>query len=162
MERQALALLLSVVAAATLAGNASARRTRWPALSTAGPFLLTDIRDKVDGRYGLAWESLFPMHQKIAPRSTYVRCEEQTPVQLPLRSVHVVHVHRASVRVPGLAQPLAGVAVTVAVTFQWYGPRDPIYLKHTFHLVPVHGRWTWLLSRERYHLYRDDGCAPAA
>jgi len=42
------------------------------------------------------------------------------------------------------------------------GPRDPIYLKYTFHLVPVGGRWTWLLSTARYHLYRDDGCAPAA
>ena len=162
MERRALALLLSVVAAAMLAGGASAERTRWPAMSTAGPFLLADIRDKVDGRYGLAWQSLFPMHQKIAPRSTFVRCEEQTPFQLPLKSVHVVGVHRASVRVPGLGQPLAGVAVTIAVALQWYGPRDPIYLKYTFHLVPVRGRWTWLLSTERYHLYRDDGCAPAA
>jgi hypothetical protein len=52
----------------------------------------------------------------------------------------------------------AGVAVTVRISLPWYGPRDPIVFTHTFHLVPVHGHWTWLLSPQRYALYRHDGC----
>jgi hypothetical protein len=44
------------------------------------------------------------------------------------------------------------------------GPRDRMTFTHTFHLVPVHGHWTWLLSPQRYALYAHDGCGnfPAA
>jgi hypothetical protein len=68
------------------------------------------------------------------------------------------------VRVPGAATSVRGVAVTVRVAVRWYGPRDPLTFTHTFHLVPVHGHWTWLLSPQRYALYRHDGCGgfPAA
>ena len=71
---------------------------------------------------------------------------------------------RALVHVPGATAGVPGVPVTVRITVPWYGPRDPIAFTHTFHLVPVHGHWTWLLSPQRYALYRHDGCGgfPAA
>jgi len=136
----------------------------WPRLATAGPFLLESIRDKVDGRWGAAWQSLYPFHKLVASRTTFVRCESATPVPAPLESMRVVRVRRSPVHVPGLARPVAGVAVTMHVELSWYGPRDPITLQPTFHLVPVRGHWTWLLSTERYRLYLHEGCSslPAA
>ena len=170
MERRALALLVSVVAAAALAASAEgathARRSgsTWPALATAGPFLLAEIHDKTAGHWARTWRSLYPAHQAVAPKLTYVRCERATPFDFPLKSVHIVAVRRESVPVSGLAQPRNGVGVTIQVAVESYGPRDPVVFSHTFHLVPVHGRWTWLLSPDRYRLYADGDCGggPAA
>ena len=53
----------------------------------------------------------------------------------------------------GSTRPIPGVAVTVRAVFASYGPRDSVPLTQTFHLVPVHGRWKWLLSRSRFQLY---------
>jgi hypothetical protein len=159
------------IAAAALAARAATHETRhvartatWPRLATAGPFLLASVRDKVDGRWATAWESLYPFHQLVVSRTVFVHCERATPFSAPLQSMRIVRVRRSPVQVPGLARPVAGVAVTVRVELTWYGPRDPITLTPTFHLVPVHGHWTWLLSVARYRLYRNEGCSnlPAA
>jgi hypothetical protein len=140
------------------------RAPTWPRLATSGPFLLESIRDKVDGRWDTAWRSLYPRHKLVVSEIAFVRCELATPFPAPLGSMRVVRVRRSPVRVPGLARPVAGVAVTVHLELPWYGPRDPITLTPTFHLVPVRGHWTWLLSAERYQLYRHEGCStlPAA
>jgi hypothetical protein len=133
-------------------------------VSTAGPFLLQEIQQKVDGRWSAAWRSLYPLHRLVAPRATFVRCEARDPFVAPVQAMRVVRVGRAPVHVPGLARTVAGVAVTLRATFPGGGWRDPFVITHTFHLVPVHGHWTWLLSPERYRLYRSEGCSdvPAA
>lgn len=130
------------------------------ALSTAsaGRFLVETIEQKVHGDWGKAWTSLYPFHKRIASRSTYVRCEAVTKFPAPLESLRVTEVRSAAVRVPGLSRRVAGVAITVVVKLRWYGPRDPIVFRHTFHLVPVRGRWTWLLSPSRFWLYKRHGC----
>jgi hypothetical protein len=133
----------------------------WPRLETAEPFLLQEIHEKVAGRWRAAWRSLYPPQQRAATEAEYVRCEKSTPLAAPLKTIRVTGVRRSPVQVPGLALPLAGVAVTVHVELEWFGPRDPIVLEHTFHLVPVHGRWRWLLSPDRYLLYLYDGCRGA-
>ncbi|HKT45233.1 MAG TPA: hypothetical protein VJQ85_10560 [Gaiellaceae bacterium] len=148
-----------VVAALAFAAPAA----RAAALRSAGPFLLDDIRYKADGKWSLAWDTLYPAHQLVASRATYVRCEESTPFAAPLQSAEVVGVRRAAVHVPG-GPTLEGATVTVRISVPFYGPRDPIVFTHTFHVVPVDGHWTWLLSAERYAVYRHDGCGsfPAA
>ena len=75
-----------------------------------------------------------------------------------LHPLRIATVHPADVRVPGLRRTVRGVALTVVVSLRWYGPRDPIVFRHTFHLIPVHGRWTWLLSPSRYRLYARGAC----
>ena len=72
--------------------------------------------------------------------------------------MRVVDVRPADVRVPGRRGTVPGVAVRVIVALRWYGPRDPIVFRHTFHLVAVEGRWTWLLSPSRYLLYARGAC----
>lgn len=130
-----------------------------PSLRSAGRFLLAEIEHKVAGEWGEAWQSLYPAHQRVAPRDAFIRCEMATPFPLPLESIHVVRVRAARVDVPGVVHAVPGAAVTVAVELRWYGPRDPITFRHTFHLVPVWGRWTWLLSRDRYNLYDRGACS---
>jgi hypothetical protein len=112
---------------------------------------------KVDGKWGLAWQTLYPAHKVVARRSVYVECEKSTPWPAPVKSFELVGVRRASFRAPGVGI-VDGAAVAVRIAVKWYGERDPFTFTHTFHLVPVNGHWTWLLSPQRYALYRHDGC----
>ena len=147
---------LSGVALAT-PGSGTVARPALPPRS-AGRFLLAEVEQKVSGDWAKAWQSLYPLHQRIAPRDSFIRCESATEFPAPLESIHVTHVRAVPVDVAGVLLPVPGVAVRVAVELRWYGPRDPITFTHTFHLVPVQGRWTWILSRDRYRLYRHDAC----
>ena len=138
------------------------KSTTAPSLRSAGRFFITVLEQKVSGEWGRAWQSLYPLHQRIAARDTFIRCETARPFPAPLESIHVVRVRAVSFRAPGALPPVPSAAVTVAVELSWYGPRDPITFTHTFHLVAVHGRWTWLLSPDRYRLYRQDACFGAS
>lgn len=148
----------STTATRSLGGTKPSSPRPIPALGTAGQFFLTVLRQKISGDWATAWQSLYPLHRRIAPRDTFVRCETATPFPAPLESIHVVRVRAAPFRVAGVHNPMPSAAVTVAVKLRWYGPRDPITFTRTFHLVPDHGRWTWLLSPDRYRLYKQDAC----
>jgi hypothetical protein len=136
-------------------------RTAWPPLATAATFFLSELREKTRGNWSAAWRTLYPLHQDVASRMEFVTCERLLPFSAPLQALHVVGIRKVLVRVPGSSRRVRGVAVNVHVELSWYGPRDPIVFHHTFHLVPMHGHWTWLLSPSRYRLYHDRGCIPA-
>lgn len=154
-----LVLSLSVVAALGFVGaGASAPLRASPSLSSAGPFLLSELRDKLDGRWDRAWSSLTPLHQRLVPEQVYVRCERSTPFLARTVTLGVVRVRHARVSVPGMRNRLPGAAVTVRVVLSWYGPRDPIVITPTLHLVAVGGRWRWALSKQRYRLYTRREC----
>lgn len=125
--------------------------------------MVNDIRYKTDGKWSLAWQTLYPAHKFVARRSVYVACEQSTPWPAPIQSFDIVGIKRASFRIPG-GGIVQGAAVAIRIGVGWYGPRDPLTFVHTFHLVPVDGHWTWLLSPQRYAVYRHDGCGsfPAA
>jgi hypothetical protein len=129
-----------------------------PSLRSAGRFFLTVLEQKVSGDWAKAWQSLNPLHKRIAARDTFIRCETARPFPVPLESIHVVRVRAVPFRAPGSRHPVPSAAVTVAVELRWYGPRDPLTFTYTFHLVASHGRWTWLLSVDRYRLYRQGAC----
>jgi hypothetical protein len=57
---------------------------------------------KVDGKWGLAWQTLYPAHKVVARRSVYVECEKSTPWPAPVKSFELVGVRRASFRAPGV------------------------------------------------------------
>jgi hypothetical protein len=159
----ALAAFWMLATAGITAAHAAQQTTVFPSLRTAGSFMLDDIRYKTDGKWGLAWQTLYPAHKFVASRSEYVSCEESTPWAAPVTQFDLVGTRRASFRIPG-GGIVDGAAVAVRLTFRMAGSRDPMSFVHTFHLVPVNGRWTWLLSPQRYALYRHDGCGsfPAA
>jgi hypothetical protein len=154
--------LTAVVAATVIAvgrtdGPAPAP-VRTPTLSSAGVFLVGELREKLDGRWSRAWSSLYPLHQRIAVKPVYVRCERATPFLSRTLTFGVLRIRRSRVHVPGLAQSLPGAAVTLRVRIAWYGPRDPIVLTPTLHVVAVGGHWRWLLSRSSYRMYRRAAC----
>ena len=148
----------STTATPSLTGIKASTSRTVPALRSAGPFFLTVLGQKISGDWASAWQSLYPLHRRIAPRSTFIRCETATPFPARLESIHVVGVRAVPFRVAGVPHPMRSAAVTVEVNLRWYGPRDPITFTHTFHLVSVHGRWTWLLSPDRYRLYKQGAC----
>jgi hypothetical protein len=159
MSRRTAIALIAVGGFSTLgiaAAHGATKTTRWPRLQSAGSSIVDDIRYKTDGKWGLAWRTLYPAHKFVATRSEYVACETATPWAAPINTFDVVGVRRASFRVPGGGIG-DGAAVAVRISVGWYG-RDPMSFVHSFHLVPVNGRWTWLLSPQRYSLYRRDGC----
>jgi hypothetical protein len=157
-----LRLLAALPAAAILSISTAfslspARADAWPPLASAGPFLKSEIHDMARGRYALAWTRLYPAHRAVVPESIYVACEKQLPFAAPLRGTKVVGIRRAPVAIAGFAHAVPGVAVTLRIAVKWYG-RDPLSFTHTFHLVPVRGRWTWVLSPQRYRMYSATGC----
>jgi hypothetical protein len=161
----AIALLGAVVAATALAvgrpattspGRAAAVRV--PTLASAGVFLTGELREKLDGRWSRAWSSLYPLHQRVAVKPVYVRCERATPFLARTLTFGILRVKRARVRVPGLGRSVPGAAVTLRVRIAWYGPRDPIVLTPTLHVVAVGGHWRWLLSSSSYRMYRQAAC----
>jgi hypothetical protein len=134
----------------------------WPPLKTAAVFFRTELQEKLDGDWHASWRTLYALHQQVAPEAVFVRCECTLPFSAPLEALHVIGTRRASVHLPGRAGSIPGVAVDVAIEPRWYGPRDPIAFRYTFHLVPVGGHWTWLLSTSRYLPNRDHACGLAA
>jgi hypothetical protein len=165
MQRSALGIAAAVAVSAStafgggiaLAGSPSVSRGA-PSLATAGPFLLHEIDEKVHSDYAAAWQTLYPLHQQVAPRDRYIACETASPFPAPLQHIEIKSVHRAPVQVAGSASPVAGAAVRVRVTLQGFAPRDPIVLTHTFHLVAVGSRWTWILSAPSYRAYAAGQC----
>ena len=153
-------LVLGSTAAGTTSRPVSSETRPGLSHASAERFFLETVEDKLRGDWDRAWESLYPLHQRIATRNAFVRCEARTPFSAPLQALHVVDVRDANVRVAGRPRPVPGVAVHVVVELRWYGPRDPIVFRHTFHLVAVHGRWAWLLSPSRYRLYERHACPP--
>jgi hypothetical protein len=157
-----IAVLTAVVAATAIAvgrTDTEARApVRTPALSSAGIFLVGELRAKLDGHWSRAWSSLYPLHQRVAVKPVYVRCERTTPFLAQTLTFGVLRIRRSRVHVPGLPGSLPGAAVTLRVRLAWYGPRDPIVLTPTLHVVAVGGRWRWLLSRSSYRMYRQAAC----
>jgi hypothetical protein len=140
------------------AAHTRAATSAWPPLRSAGEVLVDDLRAKVAGRWNVAWQSLYPAHRRVASEPAYVSCEKTTPFPVRLGAVLVLSVRRGPVAVAGLTRTVPGVAVRVRLELDLYGSRDPIVVAHTFHLVPVGGRWTWILSPDRYRLYRSGAC----
>jgi hypothetical protein len=154
-----LRLVLAVLVAATAAAGAvSSAHAAAPSLASARIFVISEVQAKLDGRWGHAWSTLYPAHQRIAVRPVYIRCERSTPFYARTMVFGVVRARRALVRVPGLAERVPGAAVTLRVALGWYGPRDPIVITPTLHLVALRGGWRWLLSDEMYRVYRTGAC----
>lgn len=149
-------LVVGATAAAPCASPATTRSI--PSLESARIFVISEVRAKLDGRWARAWSTLYPPHQRIAVKPVYVRCERSTPFFAPTLVFGVSRARRALVRVPGVAHRVPGAAVTLRVSLKWYGPRDPIVITPTLHLVPVDGGWRWLLSDEMYRVYRTGAC----
>lgn len=149
----------SLVAAAALTASARGGRPHEDAAKFA-----THVVELIAGnRYGAAWRSLHPAHQRIAPRAFYIGCEERSPIPGHLASVHVLRVYDAPAPLGG-GRFVSSTAVVVRITIAAGGASSipPVVVDDTVHAVPVDGRWRWVLPAWRLEEYRTGRCPGAA
>lgn len=125
---------------------------------TPAHFLTRVVGRIVADDYELAWKSLYPAHQEVAPRSEYVDCELQTPIGLKLRSVDVLRVAERRRRIPGESVRVPVTSVTLRLVLFDASLQTTGIVTDAFTAVAVGNRWTWILTPSRYALYRSDGC----
>jgi hypothetical protein len=147
--------LTGVVALLAVAGalaGAAAPRASAPAAPDASAFVKRLVVQMVRDDYARAWLTLHPAHKAVAPRWEYLYCELKSPVPGEIQSLDVIRIVDVAFRVPGVG-PVRGKSVTFRLVLRGLGT-----IEHTSHIVAVHGGWRWILTPERYQLYRADGC----
>jgi hypothetical protein len=149
-----------VVAVAALAGTplAYADRGLRPA-EAAGKYMTSIVKEKLAGEYELAWESLYPPHQRVASLEAYVACEGLTPPAGTLTAFKVLRVFDERIAVAGAKRKLMtrAVRVRVAVASPLY-TLHPVTITQTFHAIAVRGQWKWILSTDQYAYYSAGSC----
>jgi len=140
-----------LVAAGALAG-AAAPRASAPAAPDPGAFVKRLVVQMVRDDYARAWLTLYPAHKAVASRWEYLYCELKSPIPGSIESLDVVREVDEPVAVPGVGR-VRGTSVTFRLVLRGLGT-----VEHTSHIVSVHGGWRWILTAERYQLYRSNGC----
>jgi hypothetical protein len=154
-------LIAVLVASALTACGGSSGSTGPEPRQDPGLYMAAVVREKILGDYALAWKSLYPAHKRVAPRREYVACESKAPFPGLLERIRVVKVADEPVRVAGEKRKLPSKAVTVRVTARNPLLERPAVVEHTFHAIAVAGRWTWILTPQRFEDYRAGYCPSA-
>jgi hypothetical protein len=149
--------LQSESAASTVSANRAADRTP----PGPGRFMVRLVAQKALGRYEAAWTTLHPFHKRVAARTEYVDCERLTPFPGLIKSVKATRVFDDPVSIAGMTAPVPSKAVTVRVVVWTPVTSTPVVVTPTFHVVAVNGRWTWILTPERFEAYAADTCPTA-
>jgi hypothetical protein len=123
-----------------------------------GAFMTRLVYSIGGNRYGEAWASLHPTHQRVASRGEYIACERREPIVGRVSEVAVLSVEDAAVRVAGETQTSAGKAVLLRVSVRVPDLAEPDRVTQTFHTVAVAKKWRWILSATRYDAYRANRC----
>jgi len=108
-------------------------------------------------RYREAWQSLNPLHQRAAPLSRYVYCEQLTPIPGSLTSLRILSVARSQVNVTSNIRR-DGYAVEVRLVIAGRPVPEGVVITHVFHAVASAGEWTWVLPPARLAAYRHGRC----
>jgi hypothetical protein len=151
----------TIVTIVVLAGPAEADRGNRPA-EPAGTYMTTIVKHKLANEYSLAWESLYPPHQRVATLEAYIGCESLLPPAGTLLEVKVLRVFDERIRVAGEPRKIKTRAVRIRVAVA--SPQFtlfPVTIVQTFHAIAVDGQWKWILSRDQYRFY-DAGFCPYA
>ena len=150
----AIACVATVVVAGCGGGSSNtAAQSEGPGL-----FMSSLIREKATGQYDLAWKSLHPLHQEVAPEKVYVRCENLTVFPGRLIKVSVVRVIDEPVQIAGEKDSVPSKAVTLKVSVNSPGIPKPVVVTDTYHAVSVDGRWTWILTKDNFAQYKAGTC----
>jgi hypothetical protein len=151
--RRRAVLVLAVAALASCGGESDQEE----AAGDPGVFMSQLVRAVAAGNYAKAWESLYPAHQRVAPRSEYVACERGDHVLGTVAKIVVVRVVDESVGVAGETAKSKGAAITLRLRMR--SPAgEASDVTDTFHAVAVEQAWAWILPPDRYHAYRAGRC----
>jgi len=147
------------VAALALVAVASAQADRGvrPA-EPAGKYMTGVVKDKLSSEYELAWESLYPRHQRIAPLEAYVACESLTPPAGDFVAIKVLRTFDERIRIAGEKRKVMTRAVRVRVAVATATFPFPVMIDQTFHAIAVNGQWKWILSADQYAYYSEGTC----
>lgn len=118
------------------------------------------VEQVVDNQYGLAWETLHPAHQRVAPLDEYVACEERSPIPGRLAGIHVLGVRDERLRIAG-ERAVPSKAIRLRITIRDLATGQRAAVTSTFHAVAVGRAWRWVMPPQRFELYRADTCAAA-
>jgi len=151
----------AILVVAGCGGSSDSSDSGAPA-QTPGLFMTSLIRQKATGEYDLAWKSLHPLHQEVAPQKVYVRCENLTVFPGRLVKVSVVRIKNEPVLIAGEKDSVASKAVTLRVSVDSPGIPRPVTVKDTYHVIPVDGHWTWILTKENFLEYKAGVCPGTA
>lgn len=156
MKRLSL-LVVSAAAALAAAGVASADRGSRPA-EPAGAYMVSVVKQKLADEYALAWQTLYPPHQRVAPREAYASCESLTPGAGTLLSVRALRTFNERIVVAGKRGRILTKAIDVRVSVVSPYVLFPVVIEQTFHAIAVRGSWRWILSADQYAYYSDGEC----
>jgi hypothetical protein len=157
MFRIGLSIVVAGVALAAI-GAAQADRGVRPA-EPAGKYMAGIVEQKITNEYDLAWQSLYPPHQRVASLDAYVACESMTPAAGDLIGVKVLRTFDERIRVAGLQRKLMTRAVRVRVMVASPITRPfPVTIEQTFHAIAVKRQWKWILSADQYAYYSEGTC----
>ena len=146
--RRLAALALLVVAVSACGGSSTVKQPTDDPKDVA-MHVLDQI---VHNMYTEAWDGLYGVDQKVAPRREYVDCESRSPVNATPISVNAVKVEDTSV---GLGD---GTFVDSKAVSLRLGFKGGFNLVHVVHLVADDGAWHWILPAWRYRDYKADRC----
>jgi hypothetical protein len=152
--------LIAIVCAAILvvAGCGGGSTSSGAPSEGPGLFMSSLIRQKATGQYDVAWKSLHPSHQEVAPEKVYIRCENLTVFPGHLTKVSVVQVRNEPVLIAGEQKSVPSKAVTLKVAVNSPGIPKPVVVRDTYHAVAVDGHWTWLLTKDNFAEYKAGKC----
>jgi hypothetical protein len=104
------------------------------------------------GSFAKAWRTLHPVEQRVISVKRLASCYPRNEFAATV-TFHASRVGDVSWTVPGESAPVAAKEVTLTAT----SPGRP---KQTFtqHVVRLHGRWAWMLSRQYFELARRGRC----
>ena len=112
--------------------------------------------------YGAVWQRLHPAQQRVATRAVYVRCEQLTPIPGHLDWIRVVAAKDERIAVSGDAGMVDSKAVTFRLKLSEPVLKESVIVTKTVHAVAVDGNWRWILTPERFGIYRTKSCPTAS
>jgi hypothetical protein len=150
-------LSIGVAAALVAAGAAQADRGVRPA-EPAGKYMTGVVKQKLANQYDVAWQSLYPPHQRVASLDAYVACESLTAPAGPLVAIKVMRTFNERIRIAGTSRKVLTRAVRMRVGVAVPEFPFPIMIDQTFHAIAVAGQWKWILSADQYAYYSEESC----
>ena len=120
-------------------------------------FALRVVRLIAENRYGQAWISLHPSHQRSAGYGDYVMCENLSPIPGRVLSVTAGRPAEKNVALPS-GRLVASEAVPVEIVILDQATRESTFVATTVHAVPYGGGWRWILPDARLDAYAAGEC----
>jgi hypothetical protein len=90
-----------------------------------------------------------------------VRCEQLTPIPGHLDWVRFVRAKDERITVPGDTGVVDSKAITLRLKLSEPVLKESVIVTKTVHAVAVDDTWRWILTPERFGIYRSKSCPGA-